>query len=143
MDRKKVEGYVFISLFILPTLVFIITPAHSMGGTGYRLNDFLNQYLFGNGWYSPSNYPFAAKVTNNFSVIWAIATGLFTGIWRRNDIIVSLMPKNAGWYFLLIVALGLYLILKSYYPQEFSVYNGRRSFVFTEYFHNNPIFFWA
>lgn len=142
MDRKQVENYIFSLSFILPVLIFIVTPAHPSGSISYRLDGFINQYLFGNGWYSPSNYPFAAKVTNSFSAVLAMVTGLFMGIWRRNDIIGS-FPKNTGWYFLVIFGLGIYMLLKSFYPQEFSAFRGRGSFIFTESFHNNPILFLA
>ncbi|MFC3874759.1 hypothetical protein [Neisseria musculi] len=144
MDRKQIENYVFISLFVIPVLIFISTPAHPGSDTAYRLDGFIDRYLLGNGWYSPSNYPFAAKVTNSFSVVLAVVTGFFMGIWRRNDIITPL-PKNSGWSLgwslLLILGLGTYAGLISFYPQEFSIFSGRRSFMFTESFHNNPVFF--
>ncbi|MBF0804973.1 MULTISPECIES: hypothetical protein [unclassified Neisseria] len=146
MDRKKTEGYVGYSLFIIPVLIFILTPVHPESYTAYRLDGFIDRYLLGNGWYSPSNYPFAAKVTNSFSVVLAVVTGLFIGIWRRNDIITPL-PKNIGWSLgwslLLILGLGTYAGLISFYPQEFSIFSGRRSFMFTESFHNNPVFLWG
>ncbi|MBF0804975.1 MULTISPECIES: hypothetical protein [unclassified Neisseria] len=143
MDRKQIENYVFISLFVIPVLIFISTPTHPEDNITLQIDDFIDRYLLGNGWYSPSNYPFAAKVTNSFSVVWAVVTGSFMGIWRRNDIIPSLLPKNIGWILLVMVGLGAYMILMSFYPQEFNTSGGRRSFPFTESFHNSPPLFLA
>ncbi|MBF0804974.1 MULTISPECIES: hypothetical protein [unclassified Neisseria] len=139
MDRKQAENYVFAAIAIITILVFIITPAYPSGGIGYRIDDFFNQYLFGNGYYKPSNYPFAAKVTNSISVVLAVVTGFFMGIWRRNDVIVSLMPKNFWLWILVVLGLVIIAVLVSIYPQEFSVSKGRLRM--TETFHNNPVSF--
>lgn len=139
MDKKQVETYVFYSLFAITILIFIVIPTHPIGDIGYRIDDFFNQYLFGNGWYKPSNYPFAAKITNSLSVVFAISAGVAMGIWRKNDIITPL-PKNIWWSCLFFLVLGVMMLWESIFHQEFKITSGR-SFGTSETFHNNPIFF--
>lgn len=138
-QRKQVENYIFYSIFIATVLIFMVSPSHITSSFDYYLNEFIDKYLLGNGYYSPSNYPFAAKVTNSFSVVLAVASGIFIGIWRKND--VEREEKYAWLGCLIALGLGIATFFLSLEPQEFRESTIRRSFGTSESFHNNPILF--
>ncbi|OFN04520.1 hypothetical protein HMPREF2568_04420 [Neisseria sp. HMSC059F02] len=75
--RQLFESYVIVGVPLLSVLIFILTPSHADDEILIRLNEFLDEYLFGNGYYKPSAYPLAAKVTNSFSVILSIGNPLY------------------------------------------------------------------
>ncbi|MDO4907903.1 hypothetical protein [Neisseria sp.] len=139
MDRKQAENYIFFSTLAITAIIFVFTPAYPGSSLEYLLDEFCNRYLFGNGWYKPSNYPFAAKITNSLSVVFAISAGVAMGIWRKNDIITPL-PKNIWWSCLFFLVLGVMMLWESIFHQEFKITSGR-SFGTSEAFHNNPISF--
>lgn len=135
VDRKQIEHYVFYGILILSAFLFILLPKHPVSSLDFYLNRLVDDSIFANGYYQPSNYPFAAKVTNAFSVPIAIVSGIFMGIWRRNDI-VSALPKNTWLILLIIIALGYHQIEISIYPQEYG--RGRLT---NEKFYNTSFFF--
>ncbi|WP_274585645.1 hypothetical protein V6667_00790 [Neisseria leonii] len=141
MNRTKIEEYTVYSILILPAVLFIFIPAHPTGSFDLALNRFIDDYLLGNGYYLPSDYPFAAKVINNFSVVLAVISGAFMGFWRRNDLVIPL-PKNIRKANLIILCLGLWAFWLSLHQQEFSTLKGR-NFMATESFHNTPHLFLA
>ena len=92
-QKKKIESYIFYALLALPIVLFIFTPAFPSTNFDYALNNFMNKYLLGNGYYIATAYPFAAKVNNNFTVVFAVIAGVFVGIWRK-DGVVTPVPKK-------------------------------------------------
>ena len=142
-QKKKIESYIGIALAILPILVFIATPSHMNSHFDYTLNGFIDKYLLGKGYYIPSNYPFAAKTVNSFSVVLAIILGVFVGIWRKDGINSEKISKNALIGFFIILCLGVAAFFTGLNPQEFSEPTLRRSFGTGESFHNNPVLFLA
>ena len=142
VDKKKFESYVGYTLIIFPILLFIVIPAHPSSYFDYTLNDFIDKYLLGNGYYSPPNYPFTSKVVNSFSVAIAIVLGIFIGFWRKDDVEENLKYMKYSWiWILLILGLGISAFSLSINPQEFKESKLRRSFGTSESFHNNPITF--
>lgn len=139
VDKKKFESYVGYTLVIFPILLFIVIPAHPSSYFDYTLNDFIDKYLLGNGYYSPPNYPFTSKVVNSFSVAIAIVLGIFIGFWRKDD--VEYVPKYVFLACLIFFGVGIFTFLLSLNPQEFRESTLRRSFGTSESFHNNPILF--
>ena len=137
--RQVFESYVMVGVPLLSVLIFILTPSHADDEILIRLNEFLDEYLFGNGYYKPSAYPLAAKVTNSFSVILSICSGIWIGIYRRKDVSTPIQHPFAGMFVLIV--LTLLCIWSSMYPQQFSINPPRRSFGLTESFHNNPWLF--
>ena len=137
--RQVFESYVMVGVPLLSVLIFIFTPSHADDEILIRLNEFLDEYLFGNGYYKPSAYPLAAKVANSFSVILSICSGIWMGIYRRKDVSTSIQHPFAGMFVLIV--LTLLCIWSSMYPQQFSINPPRRSFGLTESFHNNPWLF--
>lgn len=139
IDKKKVESYVGYTLIIFPILLFIIIPTHLSSHFDYLLNDFIDKYLLGNGYYSPPNYPFTSKVINSFSVVLAIISSIFIGIWRKDD--VEYIPKYIWLTCLMFLVVGICTFFLSLNPQEFRESTLRRSFGTSESFHKNPILF--
>ena len=78
--RQLFESYVMVGVSLLSVLIFILTPSHADNEILIRLNEFLDEYLFGNGYYKPSAYLLAVKVTNSFSAILSICSGILMGI---------------------------------------------------------------
>ena len=143
-QKKKAENYIFYSLFIITVLIFIISPAHLNPNSRLDniINNFIDIYLLGNGYYLPSNYPFAAKITNSFSVILAVIAGVFVGIWRKDGIEQKNKHIKYAWIgVLLILGLGIASFFLSLNHQEFREPAFRRSFGTNESFHNNPFLF--
>ena len=140
MDKAKIENYLICGLFILPVLVFAVLPAHAESRFDFWLNSLIDQSIFADGYYKPPRYPFAARVVNAFSVVYAVIGGIVMGIWRRDSVIRSKIPKNL-WLIMIstfLVSCGMFWI--SITPQEFKVVSGR-SFGVTESYHNNPVLF--
>ncbi|UOO76953.1 hypothetical protein LVJ85_00085 [Neisseria sp. Dent CA1/247] len=142
-QRKRAESYIFYSLPFITVIIFVVSPAYMdiNSKLDNALNHFIDNYLLGNGYYSPPNYPFAAKITNSFSVVIAIVAGVFAGIWRRNDI--ERIYKYTWLVCLGILALGVATFFTSLNPQEFRESTLRLSFGTSQSFHNNPITFLA
>ncbi|WP_157742748.1 hypothetical protein [Neisseria weixii] len=72
MDKDKLDRIFFYILILFPIVIFVLTPADAVGRVSVLVNNVLDAYLFGNGYYKPDRYPFAAKVTNIFTVIFAL-----------------------------------------------------------------------
>ena len=140
MDKAKIETYVFYSGMVLPILIFLWLPAHVGSEFDFWLNSLVDQSIFAGGYYKPPRYPFAARVVNAFSVVYAAATGIIMGIWRRDSVIRSKLPKNLWLLMTVSFLLCCAAFWLSIIPQEFKVVSGR-SFGSTENFHNNPVLF--
>ena len=138
-SRKKFEEYVMYGLVVITIMMFIFFPTHADSSFYVWLNGFLDKYLFGNGYYKPTAYPFAAKATNSLSVVLTVIVGIWMGIFRRHD--VSVHPKKLFWPWICIFILTLLTFWTSMFPQHFSVNPPKRSFGLTESFHNNPFLF--
>ncbi|UOO76951.1 hypothetical protein LVJ85_00075 [Neisseria sp. Dent CA1/247] len=143
IDKKKAENYIAISLAVFSFLLFIVIPAYPSSHFDYYLIDIIDNYLLGNGYYSPPNYPFTSKVINSFSVLLAIILGIFVGIWRKDDIEPDKITKYTWLGILIIFIMGIYTFFLSLNPQEFRESTLRRSFGTSQSFHNNPITFLA
>lgn len=140
MEKKKIENYIVCILIFCSILLFILTPDSLTGSSSISLNDFMDKYMFGNGYYIPPNYPFAAKVTNNFTVTCALVLGILVGIWHTEGVVTPL-PKII-WLSILAISLLLFISLHiSFEPQEFRENTMRRGFGTSESFHNNPFLF--
>lgn len=104
MPPKKYEMLALYTVMLLPIVIFTLSPAHLSGGWWKALNQFMDGYLFGNGYYLPSNYPFAAKVTNNFGTLFAILPAVFLGFWRLKE---TYNPKQLpSWKISLVILFG-------------------------------------
>ena len=103
--RQVFESYVMVGVPLLSILIFILTPSHADDEILICLNEFLDEYLFGNGYYKPSAYPLAAKVTNSFSVILSICSGILMGIYRRKDVSTPIQHPFAGMFVLIVLTL--------------------------------------
>lgn len=137
----KIENFSIISMLIVMVLIFISTPSHSDSNFTLFLNKILDNYLFGKGYYKPTAYPFAAKVTNSLSTILAILTGIFVGIVCRKGFTMPQMSKFQIFMAIaLFTGLMVYFLYISIYHQEFKISSGR-SFGTTDSFHNNPLSF--
>ncbi|KPN73979.1 MULTISPECIES: hypothetical protein [Neisseria] len=140
MNKAKIENYLICGLFILPILVFTVLPAHAESGFDFFLNSLIDRSIFADGYYKPPRYPFAARVVNAFSVVCAVIGGIVMGIWRRDSVIRSKIPKNLWLIMAALFVVSCYMFWISITPQEFKVVSGR-SFGVTESFHNNPVLF--
>lgn len=143
MNKRKsiLEQWIIVfSLIVFPAVLFIIIPERPINSFDFHLNYFIDKYLFGNGYYKPSNYPFTAKVVNNFSVIIAFIIAVLLPIWRKNEEFI--IPKEIKIVHILffILILWMFSLWLSISPQEFKNPKGR-SFGVTESFHNNPFSF--
>ena len=139
MNKKRAEDYIYFSAFAATVVLFFLLPSHANTQFDYYLNDFIDKYLLGNGYYSPPDYPFSAKVTNSFSVIFGVIGGTFIGIWRKDG--VKYVSKSVWIGCLIMLALGIGSFFLSLNPQEFRESTLRRSFGTSESFHNNPFLF--
>ena len=142
-QKKKAENYICIALAVFSLLLFVIIPVHPASPFDFMLNDFIDKYLLGNGYYSPPKYPFTSKVINSFSVVSAIALGIFVGIWRKDGVEPHKLPNYTWLGILGMFGLGVATFFTSLNPQEFSESTLRRSFGTSESFHNNPVTFLA
>lgn len=140
-SRKKFEGYVVYTVAVLTILLFVLMPKYADGAFAVWLNGFLDNYLFGNGYYKPTAYPFASKVTNSLSVVMTVIAAAWMGIFRKNDVTFSISKIRLFWYWLIIIFLMLFCFHLSMYPRYFATTPPRRSFGLTESFHNNPFLF--
>lgn len=138
MDKSKAETYGFYSGIVLTILLFMWLPAYPESQFDFFLNNLIDHSIFADGYYKSSDYPFAARVVNAFSITYAVVTGIFMGIWRRKDII-KIIDKAWLWIAIFVVIAG-YMFWISITHQEFSPPRWR-SFGTTEAFHNNPIKF--
>ncbi|ATD65249.1 hypothetical protein ACFPVS_03235 [Neisseria weixii] len=136
---RKTGHMIFYMLLILPTLIFLFIPAHAAADWAISLNSFLDDYLFGNGYYKPDRYPFASKVTNSFTVVSAVFSGIYCGIFSKYDPDSITGKDRKKMHVFFFVALSL-LLWVSIYPQEFSTSIGR-SFGTKQSFHNNYFYF--
>lgn len=140
IDKKKVESYLLYVFLLLPVILFIVTPAFPSNHFHFVLNDFMDKYMLGNGYYLATDYPFTAKVSNNFTVAFAVVSGIFIGVWRRNEVEREI-PPSMWWYGLVLLGIGWATFSLSLNPQEFVEPTSRRSFGTSESFHNNPAMF--
>ncbi|KPN73978.1 MULTISPECIES: hypothetical protein [Neisseria] len=140
-QKKKAENYIFYPLLASTVVIFIISPAYIDPNNRFdhMLNNLIDHYLLGNGYYSPTYYPFAAKITNSFSVVLAIIAGVFVGILRKDGI--EYVSKSLWFACLVMLGLGIATFFLSLNPQEFREPTFRRSFGTSESFHNNPVLF--
>ena len=141
MSPKKYELFPFLAVMLFPVFVFLLSPSY-LTESNLSLNRFMDDYLLGNGYYLPSNYPFAAKITNNFSVVFAVILALVWGILRLIHREGYYIPdKKQLWkYSVLILGLCAFCVYKSVLPQEFRVPQ-TRNWMLTESFHNIPVCF--
>lgn len=144
MDKKTVESSIFLAAIIISILIFLWFPAQAESSFDVRLNHVLDVFLFGDGYYAPSNYPFAAKVSNNLSILLMAIGGILTGILRSGDFAMPDSETLSKPYLLFIVlSLSVFTVFSiwiSVVPQEFKTPSGR-SFGLTESFHNNAFWF--
>lgn len=135
MPPKKYEMLTLYTVMLLPIVIFTLSPSHISGDWEKALNQFMDNYLLGNGYYLPSNYPFAAKITNNFGTVLAVLTAVVLGFWRLKE---TLNPKHLpSWKISLVILFLMFFLLNvSITPQEFKVPRGRVSMQ-TEAFHSN------
>ena len=138
-SRKKFEEYVIYGWAAVTIMMFILFPSHADNSFSIWLNGFLDKYLFGNGYYKPTAYPFAAKATNNLSVVLTVLAGIWVGIVRRDDVSVS--PKKLLMPAILVFLMMLFMLWTSIWPQNFYVNSSKIRFGLTESFHNNPFLF--
>ncbi|MFC5919781.1 hypothetical protein ACFPVS_03230 [Neisseria weixii] len=139
MDKDKLDRIFFYILILFPIVIFVLTPADAVGRVSVLVNNVLDAYLFGNGYYKPDRYPFAAKVTNIFTVIFALFMGLLcTILYGKEADIVPKENRKKGYAFIFLM-LVLFLWV-SILPQEFSSSSGR-NFGLSRSFHNNPFTF--
>ena len=138
-SRQKFELRMMYGLVFATIAIFIVAPAYADSKFYMFLNNFFDNYLFGNGYYKPTAYPFAAKVTNSLSVVLTVIVGILVGYVRRYDVLF--VPKRILLYIIIIWFATLYMFWTSVYPQHFSINPPKRSFGLTESFHNNPFLF--
>ena len=142
MTKNDIEIFTIIGLCVLSVILFIWIPPFPVTGFDMALNSFVDQYLFGNGYYKPTRYPFTSKVVNGFSTVAFLIAPLFFVVWNPRKKIYE-NPSYLRVLGLIVFTLCFcVLILRtSMYPKEFAINPGRKGFGHTESFHNNPFLF--
>lgn len=140
---NKFDAYIIYIIIILSVLLFSLISPYPINNFDYRLEVFTNRYLFGNGYYQPGSYPFAAKISNSFSTVIAIVSAILMSIWRIND---KNNIKDAKPFKLLKVSIFSFFMLAfflwlSITPQEVFETTGRRNFFSRASFQENPFLF--
>ena len=142
MTKNDIEIFTIIGLCVLSVVLFIWIPPFPVTGFDMALNSFVDQYLFGNGYYKPTRYPFTSKVVNGFSTAAFLIAPLFFVIWNpRKKLYENPSYLKIAGFFAIILLLFLFMLYTSMYPQEFAVNLKRRTFGRTEAFHNSPFQF--
>lgn len=141
ISKKRIEDLVVILSIAVPILIFLIFYKTPLGMLNLKIENFLDNYLFGNGYYKPSNYPVPAKIANSVSVVLTAISGLGIGLLRKNDFKVSKIDNlNMLILFIIMPILIGFAWYLSIFHQEFKNPRGR-SFGLTESFHNDPFWF--
>ena len=142
MTKNDIEIFTIIALCILSVILFIWIPAHPVSSFDMELNAFVDRYLFGNGYYKPSRYPFTSKVVNGLSTVSFLITPFFFVFWNpRKQLYENPSYLRIAGFFLITVFLFSFMLHTSMYPQEFAIDLKRRTFGRTESFHNTPFFY--
>ncbi|ATD65248.1 hypothetical protein ACFPVS_03240 [Neisseria weixii] len=139
MTKKQVGTVFFYILIGFPILVFILMPTHAIDPWAVSFEHFLDKYLFGNGYFKPDRYPFAAKVTNSLTVLLAVVLGILYATVFRNEP-YHIPKKDRKKVLMGLFVLFLFCLWLSIFPQEFSTTTGR-GFGIKRSFHNDTVFF--
>lgn len=134
MSTKKTDVFVFWMVLLFPIAIFILASSHAETGYSIRLTAFIDEYLFGQGYYKPDTYPFAAKLTNSFSFILAVTAAFiaaFSQGWKKYDF----SQTHPLLLVLVMLPLTIFSIWLTVEPMEFSKSTGR-SWGTSESFHN-------
>lgn len=139
---NKLDGYIIFLITILSILLFIWIPSYPINNFDHILEVFTNRYLFGNGYYQPNPYPFAAKISNSFSTVIAIISALLISIWRindknniKNEKPLKLLKISIFSFFMLAFFYGLVSAHRKFLkPQEGEIFSKAS-------FQNNPFLF--
>lgn len=141
--KEKIEPYIMWGIIAFSALIFVATPAHPANPSDFALEQFIDNYLFGNGYYHPEAYPLAAKATNSVSTILAFFCAVAVSIWKWD------WPHNfhqattrhivqASLFSLVLLVFFLWL---STMPQEMYDRSGSKNFLAKPYFQNTPFLF--
>ncbi|OSI17393.1 hypothetical protein [Neisseria dumasiana] len=142
MTKNDIEIFAIIALCILSVILFIWIPAHPVSSFDMELNAFVDRYLFGNGYYKPTRYPFTSKVVNGFSTAAFFITPFFFTFWNpRKKLYEDPSLKRILVFYIFGFIFLILLIRTSILPKEFLISTGRRGFGHTESFHNTPFLF--
>ncbi|WP_165007104.1 hypothetical protein [Neisseria yangbaofengii] len=117
-----------------PIVVFLLTPSHAVSPVENQVAVFVDEYLFGQGYYKPEAYPFAAKLTNSFSFVFAAAAAFiaaFSQGWKKYDF----SQTDPLLLVLVMLPLTIFSIWLTVEPMEFSK-STSRSWGTSESFHN-------
>lgn len=139
MSDKKIEEWFFWTVLFFPIMVFLLTPSHTVSPAEHQLAAFIDEYLFGQGYYKPTAYPFAAKLTNSLSFVFAVASAISVSLILYR----TKYPFDSGNHIIglfIIWALMAYMIWITVVHKDFSMAKGV-SFGTKASFHNNPVLF--
>ncbi|MFC5921240.1 hypothetical protein ACFPVS_11055 [Neisseria weixii] len=139
MSNKKIEDWVLVAVSLFPVAVFLLTPAQAVSPAEHQLAAFVDEYLFGQGYYKPEAYPFAAKLTNSFSFILAVAAAIIFSLSQYHKKIQFDSANHIIGMFIFL-ALMAFTVWLTVVHQDFSMTKGV-SFGTKASFHNNPVLF--
>lgn len=139
MPNKKLDFFMFWIVFLFPIIVFIFTPAYAENESTIGVANYFDKFLFGNGYYKPDSYPFAAKLTNSLSFIFAVIASVSASLFQCRKK-YTFNSKNIILGSVIIVGLTVFMIWLSVVHQDFSTTKGI-SFGTKASFHNNPVLF--
>ncbi|MFC5921238.1 hypothetical protein ACFPVS_11045 [Neisseria weixii] len=137
--NKKFDAFMIWVVLLFPIAVFIFSPVYAETAGQKEFAEFLDNYLFGHGYYKPDAYPFASKITNSFSLIFAIFAAFIAAViqgWKKYDF----LEKNTIFAGFILVVLLIFFIWTSVVHMEFSTSQGR-SFGTKASFYNNYFFY--
>lgn len=142
MTKNDIEIFTIIALCILSVILFIWIPAHPVSSFDMELNAFVDRYLFGNGYYKPTRYPFTSKVVNGFSTAAFFITPFFFTFWNPRK---KLYEDPSVKRILVFYIFGFFVLALMFYisalPHEFTTSRGKGTFGRTESFHNTPLLY--
>ena len=142
MTKNDIEIFTIIGLCVLSVILFIWIPPFPVTGFDMDLNAFVDQYLFGNGYYKPTRYPFTSKVVNGFSTAAFFLVPFFFIFWNpRKKLYENPSVGRIAVFYIFIIGFLVVVFHMSASPQEFTTSRGKGTFGRTESFHNTPFLF--